>query len=335
MRRRDVFSGVSLILLAAPRWARAQPSSAPKVHRIALVSSSVPPAEINEAHPYWRGFFHEMSRAGYAEGANLTVERYSAEGQTEQLAEFAESVVRSRPDLIYTLGTALVAAFKSATSTIPIVAHVGDPIASGFAESLARPGGNFTGIVSDAGTGHVAKGVEFLKEAVPAASRLGFIVPSVFLQSPYSAVTREAAQVLGLSIVDAPLGSPLGETEYRRAFSALAQERVDAVILSNYAGHYHHRQLLVKLASAARLPTLYPYREFIEVGGLMAYAPDDADLMRRAAGIINLILNGANPGDIPLYRATKFVLSINLKAARTLGLQVPSLLLARADEVIE
>ena len=192
-----------------------------------------------------------------------------------------------------------------------------------------------TGVSVDAGPEIHTKRLELLKEAFPQVSRIGVLARRL-PESPYRKPLEEGAQRLGLVLVGPPLEGTLQETEYRRVFEAMAQEHADALLVSSFdPENMANRQLIVGLAEKYRLPTIYPFREFVESGGLMAYATDLVDLNTRAAGYVDRILKGEPPGDIPIYQAVKFELVINVKAANAIGLTIPPALLARADEVIE
>ena len=334
MRRREFIVG--LVVAAATGRARAQ--QAAKVYRIAIVSTAVPVAELTETGGVraWRAFFEELRRLGYVEGRNLVVERYSGEGRTEHYPEMVRDVVRRNPDLIHVSGNPLTLDFKAATTTIPIVAITGDPVVAGIVPSLARPGGNITGVSADAGPEIQGKRLELLKQAVPRVSRVGFLATRAMWEAPPGAGTREAAPRLGISLIGPPLDGTIQEPEYRRVFAAMAQARADALVVSGDPENYANRRLIVELAEKARLPAIYWYREFVDLGGLMAYGPDLAQLWRHSAGQVAQILRGTKPGEIPYYRETnKFALVINLRTAKALGIEMPSSLLAQADEVIE
>ena len=335
MRRREFVAFVAGSIATWPLVAQAQQPRT--MYRIAIVHASNPIAEMNEAgaHPFYRAFFTELRRLGYVEGHNLGVERRSGEGRVERYPELAREVVGLKPDLIFTSGAQLPSRFKAATSTIPIVALTGDPVVLGLADSLARPGGNVTGVSSDTGVEVLQKYVELMKEAVPTASQIAWLQPRASWTGVYREAPREAARRLGVSLVEALLGGVIQEEEYRRAFATMAQEHVDALVVAPTPENIAHRRLIVELAAEARLPTMYPFREHVEVGGLMAYAVDLADFARQAAGIIGRVLKGEKPAEIPFYRPTKFDLILNLRTAKTLGIAMPPSLLARADEVIE
>ena len=333
MRRRDFITALG----AAATWPLAARAQQPaKMKRIAFVHPAAKVSEISvSGAPYYRAFFEELSRLGYVEGQNLGVERYSGEGQPERYAELARDVVNTHPDLILAVGARLSLDFKMATTTIPIVTIIIDPIAMGLVASIARPGGNITGVTIAAGLELIGKRMGLLVEAMPKLSTVGYLVSRPYWEDPRGAAAREAAKRAGISLKAALLGSAFNEAEYQRVFRSMEQDRADALMVSDEAEHVTNRATIVELAAKGRIPAIYPFREFVEVGGLMAYSIDQADMFRRLANLIDKILKGANPGDIPFYQPTKFELSINLKTAKALGLEMPAMLLARADEVIE
>src|SRR5262249_18975438 len=312
MRRREFIAG--LMVAATLRHARAQ--QRPKVHRIAYISTAVPVTDITETSSLRssRAFFQELRRLGYVEGRNLIVERYSSERRTEHYAELVGNVVRSKPDLIVApANVPEVQRLKAATATIPIVTMTADPVGFGLVSSLAHPGGNITGVSVDAGPEIETKRLELLKEALPRASRIGLLALRLPLpRDTYEEGLQKAAQRLGILLLAPRL--EIQEGEYRRVFEAMAQEHADVLWVSAEPENFANRRLIVELAEKNRLPTIYPYREYVEIGGLMAYAVDLADLFTRMAGYIDQILKGASPGDIPIYQAAKFELVINMKA---------------------
>lgn len=331
MRRRDFISG--LALAAAARSALGQAPA--RQHRIALVTAATPAFRMTEAgDSYFRSFFQELRRSGFVEGSNLLVERYSAEGQSERFPDLAREVVSRSPDLIITFNNPLAIAFRKATTTIPIVAGMGgDPVKWGIAISLAKPGGNLTGVSVNAGYEIWGKRLQILKELLPSASVVGWLGSRAVWDAPITQEMREAGGRLGISVMGM-LTDVSTPSEYERAFAAAAQGRPDAIAVGDGEYQFNSRQLIVNLAEKSRLPAMYPYREYVEVGGLMAYATDLAEFGRRLAASASQVLNGANPGDIPIYQATKFEFVINLKTAKALGVTVPQSFFARA-EVIE
>ena len=332
MRRRDFLTGL-LLTAATARGVQAQQSET--VYRIAYVHPALPVAAMGE-DPLFQAFFEELRRLGYVEGTNLVVTRYSGEGRTERYAELARDVVSSKPDVIFMLSVRLLLPLKQATTTIPVVGTTVDPIAMGLTTSLSHPGGNITGIVVDAGIAtYEPKRLEVLREAVPGASRVGFLAPRAVWENPYGVTLREAARESGIQLVGPLLDSPVQEAEYRRVFAAMAQEQVDALVVIDTPENFANRRIIIDLAEEYRLPTLYPIVEYARAGGLIAWGVEVVHLFRRAADMVGEILKGAKPGDIPFYQATKVELVINLKTAKALGMEIPPSLLARADEVIE
>jgi putative ABC transport system substrate-binding protein len=320
---------------AWPLVARAQEPTKP--YRVAIVHPSASVSEMSEKgdSPYFPALFGELRQLGYIEGVNLIVERYSGEGREERYAEISRLVVGTKPDLIITAASRLVLSFKAATETIPIVASMADPVPYGIVASLARPGGNITGVSVEAGLEIWGKRLEVLREAVPTTSRVGFLGSRQIWELAQTNALREETKHLNISLFGPPLESPIQEGEYRRVLSEMAQEQLDGVVVSDQLEHVTYRRLIVELANNARLPTVFPYRDQFDVGGLMAYGPSLADLYRPLASYIDRILRGAKPGELPIYLASKFELLVNLKIAKALGLTIPPSLLARADEVIE
>jgi putative tryptophan/tyrosine transport system substrate-binding protein len=333
MRRRD-FSA-ALVLVAAAGLARARAQGPPNQPRIALVHSGIPADQLTETGgvPWVREFFQELRRLGYADGRNLVVERYSAEGHLDRLAELARTVVNSRPDAIVTNGP-LVKPLMAATTTVPIVAIMVDPIREGIVTSLARPTANITGVSVDAGNELYGKQLQILQEAVPAASKIAYLCSHWTWDGALGQALRDSGQRLGIAVIGMPLEEAT-PSQFQRAFAQMAQQRLDAVMVSPSGEFLANRQLIVDSAASNRMPGLYPYRDFVEGGGLMAYAPDLAELARQLADQVRQVLGGAKPSDIPIYQATTFKLIVNLKTAQTLGLTIPQSIFVRADEVIE
>jgi len=335
MRRRDFIKALVGSAAVWPLTARAQPTA--KTHRIALVHPSVSIADMSESggNPYYAALFKELRHLGYIEGDNLVVTRYSGEGREEHFPELCQEVVRTKPDVIVTAASRLVLVFKAATDTVPIVASMADPVPFGIVANIARPGGNITGVSVEAGSDIWGKRLQVLREAVPTASKVGFLGSRQIWSLPQVDALRKAALESGISLLGPPIESPIQDEEYRRVFGAMAREHVDGVIIGDQLEHVTYRQLIVDLMRATRLPAIFPYREHFEIGAFMAYGPSLSDLYRRLAGYIDQILKGARPGELPIYLASKFELLINLTTAKALGLSIPPSLLVRADEVIE
>src|SRR5262245_23555980 len=212
---------------------------------------------------------------------------------------------------------------------------VNDPVAAGLAESLARPGGNVTGVVVDPGMEVWEKRFQFLREVAPTATNVGFFASASAWQHPYGLAVRQAAQKVGISLSLTEVERSAQEPELRRAFAALRQRPVDALVFHEGPDLSAQRALIAQLAQEFGLPTVYPVREFAELGGLITYSVDYSDLWLHAARQVDQILKGAKPAEIPFFQATKLELRINIKTAKALGLTVPPSLIARADEVIE
>jgi ABC-type uncharacterized transport system substrate-binding protein len=277
-------------------------------------------------------FVQRLRELGWIDGRNLLIEYRWAEGRNERYAENAGELVRLKVDVIVTIATPPTVAAKQATAVIPIVfAAASDPVGTGLVASLARPGGNVTGLsnqISDAG----GKKIELLREVVPGLRRLAILAN---VGNPASVLDMGEAEATART-----LGLDVTTSEIRRAedispaFDEL-RGRADALYVCVDPLVNTHRIRVNTLALAARLPTMHGLREYVEAGGLMSYGPNLPDLLRRAADYVDKILRGVNPGDIPVEQPTKFDLIINLTTAKALGLEVPPTLLARADEVIE
>jgi putative tryptophan/tyrosine transport system substrate-binding protein len=333
MDRRDTVLAL-LALGAAPLAAEAQ--QAAKVARIGYLSPNL------ASSPHLRdAFLQGLRDLGYVEGRNLVIEYRDAEGKFERLpalaADLAAELVALKVDVIFVGGgTRVTLAAMQATKTIPIVfTGVGDPVESGLVTSLARPGGNVTGL-SSLGPELVGKRLELLKQAVPGVDRVAV------LWLPGALGERTDKDMLtGVDVAARALGVRLqfvearGPDEFARAFSDMTNARAGAltVLPSNRFLREHRR--LVDLAAKNRLPAVYISREFVDAGGLMSYGANEPDLFRRAATYVDKILKGAKPGDLPVEQPTKFELVINLKTAKALGLTIPQSVLAHADEVIQ
>jgi putative tryptophan/tyrosine transport system substrate-binding protein len=329
MRRREFIAGVG----AAAVWPLA--ARAQKQRRIAFVHSGIAADKLTEtAGPFWvRRFYETLRGLGDVEGSNLVVERYSAEGRSERFAPLAAEVVSRNPDVIVANLNDLVKVFAAATATIPIVAIIGDPIAGGLVTNLAHPGGNLTGVSINAGIEIYGKRLQILKEAMPSIAKVAYLRSGVWDAGSGSA-SREAGQQLGIAITDTLL-LEVGDAQLRRSFAEMAEQQFDAAIVDEGGSFLAQRALISELAGKHRLPVIYPYRDYVDMGGLMAYAPDLGELAQRMANDVHQILNGAKPGDIPFYQPSKFQLIINMKAVKALGLSLPQPLIAGVDEVIE
>jgi putative tryptophan/tyrosine transport system substrate-binding protein len=246
-------------------------------------------------------------------------------------ADLARDVVSLSPNVTVALGDAIARAVRAANGAMPIVWVGGDPIEAGLATSLARPGGTITGVT-------VYPGAEIwgkrLKEAIPSMSKVAYLDVRSQLSAAGQEERRKASRRLQISLVDALLEEST-PSEVQRVFAEITQERADAVMVSGTGDLLAYRQLILELVEKSRLPAIYGWRQYVEAGGLMAYAPDPAELGRRIADDVHQILDGAKSGDIPIYQPARFEFLINLRAAKALGITIPPQLLATADEVIE
>jgi putative ABC transport system substrate-binding protein len=334
MRRRAFIS----LIGGAIAWPLAAPAqTAQVVKRVAIADPVRPTTEMIETanSPFFRGFFSELRRLGYVEGQNLIVERYSGHGSAN-LPELAREVVRTKPDLILGFSRRLVQQLATATSEIPII--VGgtlDPVGYGIANSLARPRRNLTGITQDAGLAALTKHIELLQSVAPRASRIGFLAPEEAWGALYGRQMQEAARQMGVTLVGPGLTYPIQESEYRRVISAMEKMRPDAIIVGDITDNVRYARVIVELVSQLRVPAIYPDRDFIEAGGLMAYTVSFADRHRIIADYVVKVLTGTKPGDLPFQQPTKWLLIVNLKGAKELHLEFPPELLVLADKVIE
>jgi len=327
--RRAFLGSLTGGLLAAPLTAEAQ--QAGEVARIGyLGAGGAVSRHLREA------FLQGLRDLGYVEGRNVVIEYRFSEGRNEQLPALVTQLVALKVDVIVAGSTLHTLATKQATTTLPIVfTSVGDPVASGFVTSLARPGGNITGL-STLVPELVGKCLEQLKQAVPGVSRVSVLrQPGALGERTEQDFLKEAevaARALGVQLQVVEARRP---AEFDRAFSDMTRARAGALTVLPTTMFVSERRRLVDLAIKNRLPAVFPYREFVEAGGLMAYGPNLADLFRRAATYVDKILKGAKPADLPVEQPTKFELIINLKTAKALGLTIPPSLLQRADQVIE
>jgi putative ABC transport system substrate-binding protein len=314
--------------LAAPLASEAQ--QAGKVYRIGLLLTTAPGENAHTVKALEQG----LRELGYVEGRNLVLERRFAEGQQERLPTLAGDLVRLNVDIIVTGSNPVIAAVKQATTTIPVVMAVSrDPVGARFITSLARPGGNITGLANDAAPEIIGKNLELLKEAVPRVSRVAFLwnpVPPG--AGTFRNVVDTAARSLNVTVQSVQIR---GRNELDDAFAAMVRERANGIVVAQDPITLGSRNQVVLLAAKSGIPAVYALREFVEAGGLMSYGPNIADQFRRAAVHVDKILKGAKPGDLPVEQATRFELLINLKTAKALGLTIPQSLLARADQVIE
>ena len=329
--RRRLLTG--FVLAWAPLGAAAQEYKAGKVQRIGVPS---PGSVAGVGGIGAQEFVQRLRELGWSVGQNLLVEARYAEGKLDRLPTLATGLAQLQVSVILAFGTPASLAAKHATATIPIVVMAGDPVGTGLVASLARPGGNITGVTIEASLDLTQVGIkrlELLKEAAPKTQRLGILWNTA---NPAAAAIREAAlasaRALGVTPIPVEMRTP---DDLGSAFTTLSRERVDALTAADDPPIVEQRRLIIDFATQNRLPTVFGVRAFVDAGGLMSYGTDWVDVLRRAATFVDKILRGARPGDLPVEQPAKFELVINLKTARALGLPIPQSLLQRADQVIE
>jgi putative ABC transport system substrate-binding protein len=311
-------------LLTAPLTAAAQPTR--KGYRIGFLRRTSP--EPTDVESFRKG----LGDFGYSD--NVVIEERYAHGVADRLPGLAAELVQSKVDVIVVDGTPTAVVVKKATTSIPVVFVLGlDPVSYGLVASLARPGGNFTGLTMAVGYELAGKRLELLKAAVPNLSRLAILGnPTSSITAPFMRDAQRAARALGLEVEGFEAANPV---DLASAFSAMMQWRADGLNTLNDAMFFSQRQRIVELAVKNRLPAIHPESEFVQAGGLMSYGPDFDYLFRRAAFYVDKILKGAKPGDLPVEQPAKFELVLNLKTAKKLGLNISRDFLARVDEVIQ
>jgi putative ABC transport system substrate-binding protein len=329
MKRRQFIALLGGAAAAWPLAVRAQ--QAEHVRRIGVLVSIAP--DDPEAQARVAAFIHELQQLGWADGRNLRIDIRWGAGDAERIRRYAAELVALAPNAILAVGGGAVGPLLQTTRTVPIVFTLTpDPVGAGFVDSLARPGGNATGFTNfEYGIG--GKWLELLKEIAPRVTR------AAVLRDP--AIPAGIGQFGAIQAVAPSFGIELRPVDVRdageieRAVATFARSSNDGLIVTSNALALVHRNLIVTLAARHRLPTIYPFRFFVTAGGLASYEPDSIDPQRRAASYVDRILKGEKPADLPVQAPTKYELAINLKTAKALGLDVPTSLLARADEVIE
>ena len=332
LRRRDFMKMVTGLVAGVPLAAHAQ--QPPK--RLAIFDPSEASAVLRPEteQRYFKAFFDELRRLGYVENRNLIVEPYGREQNTSGPETLAAEIVRGKPDLVYAVGPGTTL-FRELTTTIPIVAVTGDPVVQGIADSLAHPGRNFTGASIDTGPSIHGKRIELLREISPALSKLGCLLLRIQFDGMAGSAIRANAQAAGYPIAVSLLEFGAKEADYRRAIESILSQGANGLMVVDSPETFRNSRLIARLAVEARLPSIGAFREYVEVGGLMAYSFDLTDLMKRCASDVDQIFKGANPANIPFYQPSKFELSVNLATASHLGLSVPASLTASADRIIE
>ena len=293
----------------------------------------MPRIGIIDDEPVWDSFLQGLRDFGYIENQNIAIEYRSAEGKVDRLAQAARELVSIPVDVIVVTGSPATHAVRQATSTIPIVAiGVGDPLRAGFAVSLARPGGNMTGL-SSLSPDLIGKRLEILRECIPAVARVAFLWnPDNDSNLAFLDDLIVAVPALSLELTSAPIRNA---DEFEGTFAAVLQRRPSAALVTGDPLLRRHQNRIIDFVAKNRLPAMYQEKEWVAAGGLLSYGPSLPDLFRRGVSYVHRILEGAKPADLPIEQPTRFELVINLKTAKALGLTIPSTLLARADEVIE
>ena len=324
----------ALRLLVVPLAADAQPPA--KVYRIGVLAG-IPRAALPKERPaasQWNAFIEGLRTHGWIENGNFVFEFRYTEGKTERAPQLAQELVALSPDiLVVTLGEPGIRALKEATTTIPIVMLVSnDPVGTGLVASLARPGGNITGM-SILGPGTAGKRLELLRETVPRVTRVAVLWNAAYPGKELEwKETQVAAKTLGVTLQSVEVKGP---ADFDAAFRTIARVRPDALITFSEPLTLRYQRSIVDFAAKNRLPTIFETREFADAGGLMTYGASLSDLYRRSATHVNRILRGSRPADVPVEQPTKFELVINLKTSRALALTIPRSVLLRADQVIE
>jgi putative tryptophan/tyrosine transport system substrate-binding protein len=338
MTSRRVFLAGAVTTLAAPLAAEAQVAGrVPRVGILVTTSSLDEIAGPEPRHPHIRAFLRALRDLGYVDGQNLITERRSAEGKWDRLPELAAEIVRLGAEVVVVPSGTVARRVREVTTSVPIVVVAGGEfVRQGLVSSLAKPGGNVTGLTSDVSPGLEAKRLELLKDVLPSLSRVGVLFPAPERWSPTSLATaqreiRAAAHALALQVLSREIAA---RDAVDAAFASLRKDRAEAVMVVPDTLAYAERYRYVESAARHRLPTIYEAPEFVEVGGLVSYGVSYLDLFRRAAGYVDKILKGAKPADLPVEQPTKFELVINLKTAKQMGLTIPQSVLFRADKVI-
>ena len=332
-RREFIGIAAGTVALARPRAVFAKSNE--NQFRLAVVIRPGQDSDLQQPRArYWRAWYDGLRQLGYVEGENLKIEILVA--RPSSLDQTIAELAAFRPDAIFAPAQSIVSLFKEAKLTTPIVTIAINPVGFGLAESLARPGGTITGFTLDAGLEISAKRVTLLRQIVPSASKLAFLVLSHYwkggrTRADYEAVSKET----GITIIGAPFESQSNEKNYRHVIADAVRAGADCLYVSAAPENLAHRRLIAELAIEWKLPSIAIFREYIEAGGLLGYGPDIVDAYTRATGYLDRIYKGADPAVMPFQQPTTFDLTLNLKTANALGLTVPHSLLAIADHVFE
>ncbi len=335
---RRAFAAGGLALVSLPVVARAQT----RVYRIAIWDIALPVSDLTETSsvPQYRAFFAELRRLGFIEGQNLKVSTYSSAGRApETYPEVARSIVSSSPDAVLTNGSVAAERVMDFSRTVPIVCPgLPDPVATGLATSLSKPGGNLTGFMVSGGFVFSGLQVQLLKDTVPNAARLRYLSSgAVWAQQgkELEPVLRQAATSAGLELTIDAMDPPFDEIGYRTLFDRVRNNRDDSLYVGAVTVHIANVNHIIRGAAQAKIPVIYSSRDSVLAGGLMTYVSDSADRYRKAGGYVARIITGENPADMPIEIPTTYNLIINARTAKALGIVIPPRILALANEVIE
>ena len=324
--RREFIAGLG----GAAAWPLVARGQQPKkVYRIGFLANdpTIPTTSAGQA------FLAGLRESGFVEGDNIVIERRFAEGMADRYPKLIAELIELNPDVLITSAIPATMAAKRATNSIPIVMlNVADPLKEGIIANLAHPSGNVTGLAQSATMEIMTKRIQLLKDAMPSVSKVGVLVSPQDIQQEEVELLESAAHDLHIDVQFLTAQTAEGIS---RAFSQLSQQRPDAIFVLNGAAALTHRKLITDLAATSGLPVISGFREVTDAGGLLSYGADRTDLFRRAATYVAKILNGAKPGDLPVEQPAKYELVINLRTVKSLKLEIPPGLLARADEVIE
>lgn len=330
MRRRDVLTG----LLAIATTSGVQAADQNRVRRLAVCTQFA----VNFSSTLiWPRLFSGLHQIGFVEGKNLIIDRYMTEGRDERYEEIARTIVQAKPDVIaLDFDHSFILQVAKETRTIPIVATFGDPVAAGIVKNMARPESNVTGVSLDAGIEMQGKHLEILRQAVPSASRVAYLSNRADWEGAWGQTAREAGERLGVAIIGIAMEHSAGEPDFRQAFENMRQQSVQALMANGHPPNFRYRELIIELALRERLPSITWWPDLVEKGNaFLSYAPNYSYYFDLWADEVGQALRGVAPADIPIQQATKLMLMVNLKTAKSMGLDVPTDLVLRADKVIE
>jgi putative ABC transport system substrate-binding protein len=331
IRRRQLLIAASA-MLAAP-FAASQPE---RMRRVGFVFSTSALSEMagpEPVHPLARAFLREMRALGWIEGRNLALERRTAEGDVQRAPAIFAELAQAGVEVLVSPTTSFTRVAMKATPTVPVVMISSSPVEEGLVQSLARPGGNVTGVTVDVGPEFHPKLLELLKEVLPKAKSVALLTTQGFGGIVLMKAIRGAANASGLGID--MFDAEWSDNKFDAAFRLIEARRPDALLVPGISPHYARRTAIVDFARKMRLPDIHYYKDAVDAGGLCAYGVDQADLFRKMAGYVDRILRGAKPADLPVQQPTRFELAVNLKTAKQLGITFPPAVLVRADRVIE